>query len=182
VADLTTNVAPPLRVVDLTTGLDIPSQVMSTAGPTSVVRIRADGVPAVGYRVFEVRAGTGTNFPNAATVTLPTFDNGTYGVTLGARGQIPASSITRTPTPLVDGRHRGAERYRQRLRHGDVDAGPVSATPAVGPTGTGAQCACDIWRLDRIDINDGISQNFNTTWAMPRASTGRRTSATRRWG
>lgn len=61
VADLTTNVAPPLRVVDLTTGLDIPSQVMSTAGPTSVVRIRADGVPAVGYRVFEVRAGTGTN-------------------------------------------------------------------------------------------------------------------------
>lgn len=167
VADLTTNVAPPLRVVDLTTGLDIPSQVMSTAGPTSVVRIRADGVPAVGYRVFEVRAGTGTNFPNAATVTLPTFDNGTYGVTLGGRGQI---------TSVVD--HKDAN--RQLVDAAGIAAlndlgsgsgtvtlesnGPVSATLKVGPTGTPAHTVrVTLYSgIDRIDINDGISQNFNT--------------------
>lgn len=168
VVDLASNVAPPLRVVDLTTGLDIPSQVLSTGAGTSVVRIRADGVPAVGYRVFEVRSGTGTQFPNAATVTLPTFDNGTYGVTLGTRGQI---------TGVID--HKDGN--RQLVDAAGIAAlndpgngagtvtlesnGAVSATLKVGPTGTPAHTVrVTLYAgLDRVDIRDEISQNFGGT-------------------
>ena len=86
VADLSTAVTPPLRVIDVATGVEVPSQVMP--GSPVKVRILAADVPSVGYRVYAVRPGAGASFPPSATIASPSFDNGIYAVRLGARGNI----------------------------------------------------------------------------------------------
>src|SRR5206468_5012615 len=68
-ADLQVTQAPPLHVIDVSTGAEVPSQVMSTS-PT-VVRILAGNVPSVGYNVYEVQPGAGATFPPSAAVSLP---------------------------------------------------------------------------------------------------------------
>ena len=158
-ADLTTNVAAPRRVIDVASGAEVPSQTISTG----VVRILASGVPSVGYRVYEVQAQAAASWPAAATVTLPVFDNGLYGVTLGNRGHL---------TSVVD--HRDADRnlvasgsWLNDLATGTgtvtlESAGPVSATLRVAPASTPAHTTrVTLYAgVDRVDIENTITANF----------------------
>ncbi len=162
--DLTVLQSAPLHVVDVTTGLELPSQVMST-GPT-VVRILAGNVPSVGYRVVEVRAGGGATFPAAATVTLPTFDNGLYAVTLGGRGQVASIVDHRIgDRQLVDVAGGGTvnELYSGSGAVVVESSGPVSTTLRVVAGGTPLhQARVTMYAgLDRIDVEDRITQNFS---------------------
>ncbi|HUK62244.1 MAG TPA: hypothetical protein VLV15_02885, partial [Dongiaceae bacterium] len=167
--DLTSSVAAPLHVVDVATGQQVPSQVISAAGGVTRVRILASDVPSVGYRVYEVQPGAGTVFPASATVTLPTMDNGLYAVTLGAHGSI---------TSLVDHRHAdrqlvqsGGSLFELWSGNGAVtveSSGPVSTTLRVVAGGSPThELRVTLYAgLDRVDVEGLVTQNFSaaTIW------------------
>jgi alpha-mannosidase len=160
--DLSTSVAAPAHVVDLSTGLDLPSQSVTVGGQPRL-RVLAGAVPSLGYRVLEVRPGAGTVFPNAATVNGATIDNAIVAITLGTRGQI---------TSYVD--HTDAD--RQLVTSGSAindlgigsgtvtleSSGPVSATLRVSTTGTLAHVTrVTLYSgLDRVEIENTLTTNF----------------------
>lgn len=164
--DLATSVPAPRRVMDVARGLEVPSQTMSSG----VVRILASDVPSVGYRVYQVQPQAPAALPNAASVTLPAFDNGLYRVTLGPRGNL---------TSVVD--HRDGERELADTGTGgslnDIgsgngtavleNTGPVSTTLRVTAGGTPAhQARVTLYAgVDRVDIEDTVTQNFTGTVA-----------------
>lgn len=162
-ADLPTSLSAPAHVMDITTGLEVPSQFITREG-VSLLRIRAADVPAVGYRVYEVVPGEGAAFPPSATVVLPSFDNGIYGVTLGARGEI---------TSLMD--HKNGDRELvaggsalHDLGHGSgsavlEEAGPVSTTLLVAAGGSPPhEERITLYAgIDRIDIEGRVTGNFS---------------------
>ena len=166
----------PFFVVDLMTNTEVPSQRMSVNGQ-SVIRIQANDLPSVGYRVYEVRLGTGTAFPPAATVTGATMDNGIYQVTLGTSGAI---------TSVID--HRDGNRQLVDAATGlhslgsgsgtvQVEAnGPVSTTLRVVAGGSPAhETRVTLYAgSDRIDVEGTITQNFssNVSYASRFALTG----------
>ncbi len=161
--DVTTTLVPPLKVVDVATGIEVASQVMST-GPT-VVRVLASLVPAVGYRVYELRSGNPSPWPASAEVSLPAFDNGTYAVTLTGRGALAS---------VID--HRDADReYVDVASGGALDAGfgtgtvtlestgPVSTTLRVDAASTPPRrVRVTLYAgVDRIDVQDELLGNFS---------------------
>lgn len=165
IVDLASSVPAPRRVVEVETQTEVPSQEVSVDGQPRL-RILAKGVPALGYRVYEVQPQVPATFAPALSVAGSTVDNGIFSVTLGGRGQI---------TSLLD--HRDADRQwvaaGQSLHdlatgNGTVAleaAGNVSATLRVVAGGTPAhEVRLTLHRgLDRIDIEGRITQNFGGT-------------------
>ena len=64
----------PIHVIDLSTGLEVPSQIVVVDGERRV-RILAESVPSVGYKVFEIQTGAGQSFTDAATVNGNLIEN-----------------------------------------------------------------------------------------------------------
>ena len=164
--DLTTAIAAPRRVIDVATGIEVRSQTMSAG----VVRILATAVPSVGYRVYEVQARAPASYTASASVTLPTFDNGLYRVTVGPRGNI---------TSLID--HRDSDRQWVDVTAASAindigsgagsvtveSAGPVSTTLRVTAGGTPAhEARVTLYAgVDRVDVENIVTQNFTGTVA-----------------
>src|SRR5262249_43405208 len=135
-------------------------------GPAARLRILASSVPSVGYRVYEVRAGAGQAFPPSATVSSGTVDNGVYGVTLGARGQI---------TSLIDHKDgarqlvaAGGALHDAGSGNGAVqteNSGPVSTTLRVvaGGSPTHETRVTLYAGVDRVDVEGQVTQNFGST-------------------
>jgi len=73
VADLPLTGDQPVHVVDLSTGAEAPSQVVTRDG-SRCMRILAADVPPLGYKVFEVLAGRGKVFSPAAGVQGHVFE------------------------------------------------------------------------------------------------------------
>ena len=78
-----------IHVVDLATGSDVPWQAVSLGG-VAHLRIMASAVPSVGYKVFEIRSGTGTVFEDtiAADPALGRMENEIYQIALGDNGNL----------------------------------------------------------------------------------------------
>lgn len=79
----------PVRVLDVSTGLEVRSQVINTNG-IQYLRILAPGVPSVGYKIFEIVNGAGAVFSSAATinVTTRTIDNAYFTIVFTNNGVI----------------------------------------------------------------------------------------------
>jgi alpha-mannosidase len=75
------------HVVDVTTGAEVPSQVMFGVGGAHV-RFLASDVPAVGYRVFEVVAGAGKTFSPAGSIVNDVIQNAKCSLTVSRDGTI----------------------------------------------------------------------------------------------
>ena len=58
------------------------------SGNRKTIRILAENVPSMGYKVFEIRDGAGANFSNAATLTGNIIENNFYRLTLANDGAI----------------------------------------------------------------------------------------------
>ena len=54
-----------IHVIDLAANQDVPSQIVTIYGAT-YLRILATNVPSVGYKVFEIQSGPGTDFSAGA--------------------------------------------------------------------------------------------------------------------
>jgi alpha-mannosidase len=163
VADLAMSGPGPFHVVDVATGAELPSQEVEVEGHARL-RVRVADVPALGYRLVEVRPGAGATFAPSATVSLPAFDNGVYRVALGARGQL---------TSVVD--HKDGD--RQLVAAGDalfdplsgsgavtlVESGPVSTTLRVAAGGSPPREVRVTLHagLDRIEVAGLVTGNFS---------------------
>ena len=150
----------PAHVVDATAGKEVPSQAVRLDG-TRRLRILAPGVPAIGYKVFEVRPGPGASFPDAATVQGATLENEFYRVTLAGRGAL---------TSLWDKTRRNREYVRGSVNDlggtgGTVmleQAGPVSVTlraTGAGPLARTVRVTL-VRNSHRIELQNEINANF----------------------
>ncbi len=169
VADFAYSGANPVHVVDLGSGLEVPSQMVSIGGQT-FVRILAADVPAVGYKVFELRSGAGQGFPPVLNVDAGAgvIENDHYHITVAGRGAI---------TSLVDSMR--ASRQFARVIGGyqinDLgpssgtlvaeNVGPVSVTlRATAPSPLAHTTRVTLFRENsRIQIDNEITENFGDT-------------------
>jgi alpha-mannosidase len=170
-ADLPYSDSASIHVIDLSTGLETPSQIVTVDGQR-YLRILAKDLPPVGYKVFEARPGAGSNFGNAASISGNVMESAFYRITVANRGAI---------TSLIDKTRTSREFVRtinQRVMN-DLGPGPGAlAAENIGPVSV-TLCATSSSPLShttritlirdsrRIDIRNEIDQNFNDTftWA-----------------
>jgi alpha-mannosidase len=162
----------PVHVVDLTTGLETPSQIVTVDGQRRL-RIFAQNIPSVGYKVFEIRAGAGQTFSNAATASGTVIENDFYRITLANTGAV---------TSLIDKTRGNREMVRtingRTLNDFGISAGGTIAVENAGAvtvtlraTSTAAPNHTTritlIRNSPRIEIRNDITQNFGDvrTWA-----------------
>jgi alpha-mannosidase len=172
VADLPYTNTSTVHVVDVTTGQQVPSQIVTLDGQR-YLRVLAQNIPAVGYRVFEVRSGAGTSFSNAASASGSVIENNLYRITMAGRGAV---------TSLID-KTRGNREFVREINGRAINdlgsgtgtleienAGPVSVTLKA----TSSDPLAHTSRLtlirdkDRIEIRNQITQNFGDvrTWGF----------------
>ncbi len=76
-----------LRVVDTTTGLEVPAQVLSTSGSAAKLLFIPE-MPGVGFKVFEVRPGAGAGAGRNLKVSANSLENERYAVTIDGNGDV----------------------------------------------------------------------------------------------
>jgi alpha-mannosidase len=167
VADLPFADTDPFHVIDLTTGREVPSQVVTVDGERRL-RILASNVPPVGYKVFEVRPGVGQTFADAATVIGNVLENEIYRVTVADRGAITSlidkARSDREIVRSISGRAAndlGASSGSLQLEH----AGPVTVTllaTASDPLSHATRITL-LRGSDRISIRNELLQGFSDT-------------------
>ena len=161
-----------VHVIDLTTGLETPSQIVTVEGQRRL-RILAKKVPSVGYKVFEVRPGSGQDVGNAAIVTDGVIEDSRYRVTVAAHGAVTSLlDKTRGDREFV---HTIGSRTINDLGSGSgslttENVGPVSVTLLATSSGplTHTSRITLIRDVDRIEIRNDINQNFDSlyTWGF----------------
>ncbi len=169
-ADIAYTETDPVYVVDVSTGLETPSQIVTIDGQR-YVRALASDIPPVGYKVFEIRPGTPGNFSDAAAVSGNVIENAFYRLTLSNNGAI---------TSLID-KTRGEQEFAREINGRYInDLGPSGGTveiESVGPVSVTVKITASaplnhttritLFRdSDRIDLRNEINQNFSDvyTW------------------
>ena len=169
-ADFPYSGAAPVHVVDAATGQEVPSQRIGTGG-AAFLRVLAPDIPAVGYKTFEIRAGAGQAFSDAATMSGSVLQNAAYQIGLTNYGAISS---------LVDKTRGNREFARQVNGQWMNDLGASSGTIAVensGPvsvtvliTAKGQTVPLDhvtrvtlIRNSSRIEIRNEIMENIQGT-------------------
>ena len=163
-ADLPIAGSGPYVVTDLATNSEVPNQVVTIGGSTSL-RILASNVPSLGYRVYRYAPGIPAAQPNAATISGTTIESALYRVTLGARGEI-TSAVDKTA-----GATEMAGSALNDFGSGSAGAavaenvGPVSVTIRRDIAGSPPRrVRVTLLRdVDRIAIEDEITANFTAT-------------------
>ncbi|NIJ54639.1 glycosyl hydrolase-related protein [Dyadobacter arcticus] len=176
VADLLYDGAFPVQVVDLQSNKEVPSQLMIKGG-RKYLRIRAENIPSVGYKVFEIRKGTGQRFPAAATLSGDYLKNTRYRIRLRKSGVITelidSLANSRQLVKAIDGK------YLNDLGSTGIDegsplvienAGPVSVTwKAISGNPLPHTVRVTLFKdSPRIEIEDSIQANYKDlkTWAF----------------
>jgi len=158
----------PVHVVDVSNGnAEVPSQIV-TVNSNQYLRIWAESIPSVGYKVYEVRSGAGTGFSNTITSTLNTNDavleNANYKVTVNKRGAITSLidktrsnvELAATGSPCLNdlgGSNNGSSIVVE-------NSGPVSITlKSVSTQVLNHTSRITLFRTgDRVDIKNEITQ------------------------
>lgn len=158
-----------VHVLDISTGEEVPSQWISASGQ-GFLRILAPDVPSLGYKVFEVRRGTGTDFGPAAVIADGVMEHDLLRVRVAERGAI---------TVLYDKRQ--AREYVRKFNGSTINdlgdatgtltaesSGAVSATLRAEASKPIAHTSrITLYRnSNRIDIDNEITENFSDvqTW------------------
>lgn len=162
----------PVHAVDVSTGQQVPAQLLNVSGEQRL-RVLAPDLPAVGYKVFEIRAGAGsTSFANAATVSGSVIENEFYKLTVSGTGAITSwLDKTRSNREMV--RIVGGRVVNDLGGSGGSvvveNAGPVSVTlKATAPAPFAHTTRITLLRGSRrVSIENHITQNFGgtQTWA-----------------
>ncbi len=175
-ADLPYDGPEPVQVFDLSSGAEVPAQIIVTAGGR-FLRLLASDIPPVGYKVFEIRAGAGAGFGPAAALSGPAsdgvIDSAHYRITVSPRGAIIS---------LIDKGRAGREWVRVIDDRALNDLGPGDGTLTVenaGPVSLTLLATSDaplqhtsritVFRDSaRIEIENEILQNFSDvyTWGF----------------
>lgn len=162
----------PVYVVDISTGLEAPSQIVTLDGQR-YLRVLASDIPPVGYKVFELRPGAPGSFSEAASVSGNVIENAFYRLTIGNNGAI---------TSLID-KTRNEQEFAREINGRYInDLGPSGGTleiESVGPVSATVKITADaplkhttritLFRdSDRIELRNEINQNFSHvyTWGF----------------
>ncbi|MBC8053440.1 MAG: glycoside hydrolase, partial [Sphingobacteriaceae bacterium] len=176
VADVAYQGPLPVKVVDVSTGKEVPSQVIHLAGKR-YIRIEALSIPSVGYKVFEIQKGIAMKLPVAATMNSGYISNARYKIKLRKSGVITElydrAANSRQLVQKKDGRYLN-DLGTLNLDEGQPieveNAGPVSVTfKAVSKLPVPHTVKVTLYaNSDRIDIHDNIQANFKDvkTWAF----------------
>jgi alpha-mannosidase len=171
-ADVPYTETDPVYVVDISTGLEAPSQIVTVDGQR-YLRVLASDIPPIGYKVFELRPGTPGNFSDAASVSGNVIENAFYRLTIGSNGAI---------TSLID-KTRGNQEFAREINGRYInDLGPSGGTveiESIGPVSATVKITADaplkhttcitLFRdSDRIELRNEINQNFSDvyTWSF----------------
>ena len=176
VADLPYSGVGPVIVVDVSTGKDVVSQHV-TAGGKSYLRIRAENIPSVGYKVFEIRQGAPQSHPQAATVSGEFISNDFYRLRLRKSGVITElfdkRATNRQLVKAIDGKYLndlGTTNFDEGEPLVIENAGPISVTfKAVSPNPILHTVRVTLYKDNpRIEIQDSIQGNFKDlkTWTF----------------
>jgi alpha-mannosidase len=166
----------PVKVIDLQDEKEVASQLVSKSGK-KYIRIFAENIPSVGYKVFEIRNEKPAEFPPAITVSGETISNSFYNLRLSRSGAI--TGITdkfannRQLVKFIEGR------YLNDLGSGDVDSGKPIVLENTGPVSVTLKAVSDLpvkhtvrvtlfANSPRIEIENSIDANFGDvkTWAF----------------
>ena len=171
-ADIRMRINRQVNIVDVSTGLAVPSQVVRV-GNINALRILAQNVPPVGYKVYEIREGIQEERPEAPVVTGNTIENDRYRITLESDGAISS---------LIDKTRGNRETVRTINgkvlndlggdRSGSItveSSGPISTTlraDSSSPLQHTTRLTI-FTNSDRIEISNEITQNFGNlnTWS-----------------
>lgn len=163
-ADLPHAGAGPFSVFDVSTGEEVASQVVAGG-----LRVLATEVPAVGYRVYEVRPGAGRDFGPAAVTGPDTLDNGVVSLRLRGDGALDRVTVVASGRALVrpggawnlQGPGPAAPAGVVRV----VESGPVSVSLEVDvATAPRHRTRVTLHRgSDRVEIRNVIDEGFSDT-------------------
>ena len=161
-----------VRVIDLAAGKDACSQIVTLDG-RRFLRILAEGVPAVGYKVFEIAPGASSPCGGGPQASGAVIENAAVRITLSPNGAIAS---------WIDKARGGREMVRAigglRLNAlgpgtGSLaveNAGPVSVTLTASAAGPLAHTTSVTLVRDspRVEIRNVIGQNFSDvrTWGF----------------
>ena len=169
------------KVIDLQTNAEVASQLIRKGGK-QYLRIWAEEIPSVGYKVFEIQTGAATRKSLAAEVTGEFIQNAYYRLRLRKSGVI--SELTdlraknRSVVQTLDGRLFNDLGSTNKDAGSPVqleNAGPVSVTlRATSNDPIAHTVRVTLFRNSRtagpprIDIEDSIQANFGDvkTWAF----------------
>jgi alpha-mannosidase len=163
-ADIPSTLAPPFRVVDVTTGHEVRSQLI-VKNSQSFIRILAEDVPSVGYRVYEIQGVPSQFTDSAATFSngSATFENDRYRVTVDGHGAI-SNMIDKLDgnRQIVQAGHSLNDIGSGSGTPAPENVGPVSATLFVNAGGSPYhRSRITLYKtVDRIDIDNEVTSNF----------------------
>ena len=134
VSDIPYTGALPVHAVDLTTGQEVPSQIVVVGG-SQYLRVQAPNVPSVGYKVFEIQPGAATTFAGSPTADAGTgvIENEYYRLTVSPRGAVTSFIDKRLGNRQFAGTTGGYAINDLGAATGSLaveNAGPVSVTLA----------------------------------------------------
>jgi alpha-mannosidase len=168
-ADLPFTSGDPVHVVDVAANREVPSQFIGS-GSERALRIWADHVPSLGYKVFEVQNGAGQIFDGGPTAGTDILENSRYRVQIAPNGAI-SSLLDKTRGNREYVRIESGLRMNE-LGPGDgvltvENTGPVSvALKAVSALPLAHTTSVTLFRdSERIDIKDEITQNFSDVFS-----------------
>jgi len=157
----------PVHVVSVEDDREVPSQFVMKDGKRWL-RVFAENIPSVGYKVFEIREGAGQSFPDEVSASGGDIENQFYKLTVDGRGAI---------TSLVDKIHENRQLAKEINGRFINDLGPGAGNLQVENAGVVSvtllakadsplmhESRITLFRgLDRIEIRNDITQNFNET-------------------
>lgn len=166
----------PVKVIDIQTQKEVISQLI-TKGDKTFIRIFAENIPTVGYKVFEIRNEKPAQSESTITVSDETISNSFYNLRLSRSGAI---------TSIIDKRSNNKQlvkfiegRYLNDLGSGNVDSGKPIEVENAGPVSITLKANSDFpvkhtvrvtlfANSPRIEIENSIDANFGDvkTWAF----------------
>jgi alpha-mannosidase len=157
--------------MDVTANREVPSQFVGS-GADRALRIWADHVPSLGYKVYEVLNGAGQAFAGGPTAGPDTLENGRYRIRMAPNGAI-AGLVDKTRGDLEYVRPDEAGLRMNELGPGDgtltvENTGPVSVTlKAASASPVAHTTSVTLFRdSERIDVRNEITQNFAEIFRM----------------
>ncbi len=176
VADIPYTGKYPCDIVDLATNKPVTSQLIYKSGKP-FIRILAENIPSVGYKVFEIRTGQGrTGLPDAATLEGYYLTNNYYRIKINGAGvltEIYDRAANRQLVKAVKGTFVNDLGVTEKNPGSPVtieDTGPVSVTvKAVAQYPVPHTVRVTLFsNQPRIDIEDSIQANFTElqTWSF----------------
>ena len=167
-----------IHVRDLSTGLDVPHQLINLSGAT-FLRVLASEVPSAGYKTFEILSGSGSAPTDPAARVggnNTTFENARVRLIVDPDGAIASFVATDQPQTELAGVIGGLKLNDLAANdtHGDAvlveNSGPVSVTlKCVSGAGRQHTTRLTLYReADRVEIRNEITENFSEVrhWAF----------------